>query len=185
MLFRSPRDENAQNSASSFEPVEVLISKESAGENKPEMIVSIETKAAPEAKVVGDVDGNVAPAVEKKTRPARPPRKAKTEAKSAGTEALNFEATTASIGTTETKSVEEKPAKSKPAAKSAASKPVASKAIDLSASGLQLVETKGEVVKPTVAATPKPKAPRKTAGWQKKEEAKTEAAPLVMVETQK
>ena len=207
---RRPRDENAQNSASSFEPVEVLISKESAGENKPEVkvevvttqtvatqakaentavkpevIATIETKAAPEAKVVGGVDGNVAPAVEKKTRPARPPRKAKTEAKSAGTEALNFEATTASIETTETKSVEAKPAKSKPVAKSVASKPVASKAIDLSASGLQLVETRGEVVKPTVAATPKPKAPRKTADWQKKEDAKTEAVPLVMVETQK
>lgn len=56
----------------------------------------------------------------------------------------------------------------------------------LADSGLQLVETKGElkVTTPTETVT-KPKAPRKTANWKKNQEAKSEEAPLVMVETQK
>ncbi len=38
---------------------------------------------------------------------------------------------------------------------------------------------------PPTEAAPKAKAPRKAPNWKKKEEAKPEDAPLVMIETQK
>lgn len=77
----------------------------------------------------------------------------------------------------------------KPAAPKAvkSAKPAkASKPVDLAASGLQLVETKGNVKPASITAEPaKPKAPRKAPNW-KKDAASTPAdAPLVMVETQK
>jgi ribonuclease E len=59
------------------------------------------------------------------------------------------------------------------------------KQIDLSASGLQLVETKSDMPK---AATPieteKPRAPRRAASWQKQAKEDVATEPLVMVETQ-
>ncbi len=63
-------------------------------------------------------------------------------------------------------------------------KPV--KPVDLSASGLQLVETKGDAKPAQVVAEPaKPKAPRKAPNWKKDAAAAPADAPLVMVETQK
>jgi ribonuclease E len=77
----------------------------------------------------------------------------------------------------------EKPAKTK---KAPAKKPKALKPVDLSASGLQLVETKAETKPTKTKAEPsKPKAPRKTPNWKKNEETTKVDAPLVMVETQK
>lgn len=73
---------------------------------------------------------------------------------------------------------ERKPAAKKPA------KPA--KPVDLATSGLQLVETKNEAKVTASAEEPvKPKAPRKAPNWKKSAEAKTDDAPLVMVETQK
>jgi len=76
---------------------------------------------------------------------------------------------------------EKKPAQAK-SAKTA--KPVKSKPVDLSASGLQLVETKGDakVIAPA-AQQAKPKAPRKAPNWKKDVDAAPADAPLVMVET--
>ena len=206
---RRPRDENAQNSAvASFEPVEALINKEAASDNNVLVNVPVETKATKvntdviatvETKVTelnDNIDTNSQAIVEKKTRPARPPRKAKAATKATASEALNFDATnlpdvnTASVVAIETKAievVEAKPAKSKPAAKASAKPATAKPSPSLQDSGLQLVETKGDAIQTNVPATPKPKAQRKTADWQKKDEAKadTQAAPLVMVETQK
>lgn len=60
-----------------------------------------------------------------------------------------------------------------------------SKPLDLATVGLQLVETKADAPKATVAVeTEKPKAPRKPAAWQKQAGDETPAEPLVMVETQ-
>jgi ribonuclease E len=67
-------------------------------------------------------------------------------------------------------------------------KPAEAKPVDLSASGLQLVETK-----PSTSATPEPEAapeapkPRRAAAWQQKaaEQQQPEGESLVMVETQK
>lgn len=59
------------------------------------------------------------------------------------------------------------------------------KPVDLAAVGLQLVETKADAPKATVAIeTEKPRAPRKPAAWQKKTGDEIPAEPLVMVETQ-
>jgi ribonuclease E len=82
----------------------------------------------------------------------------------------------------------------KPAKKTTARKPKAKPTktekttkVDLADTGLQLVETKAEVKSVSVKTEPtqKPKAPRKAPNWKKDEVAKTEDAPLVMVETQK
>jgi len=76
---------------------------------------------------------------------------------------------------------EKKPAQAKPAK---AAKQVKSKPVDLSASGLQLVETKGDAkVMAPVLQPSKPKAPRKAPNWKKDANATTADAPLVMVET--
>ena len=59
------------------------------------------------------------------------------------------------------------------------------KPLDLTDSGLQLVETKADAPKiELVDEAAKPKAPRRAANWQKKAEAAEGEAPLVMVETQ-
>lgn len=77
-------------------------------------------------------------------------------------------------------------AKAKAEKKPASRKPKPSKPVDLAASGLQLVETKNEAkVTISVEEPVKPKAPRKAPNWKKSAEAKTDGAPLVMVETQK
>lgn len=81
----------------------------------------------------------------------------------------------------------EKPAKTK-TAKKPVRKPVktADSTADLSQSGLQLVETKGDakIAAPALDTT-KPKAPRKAPNWKKTTESNSDEAPLVMVETQK
>jgi len=59
------------------------------------------------------------------------------------------------------------------------------KPADLAAAGLQLVETKADAAKVSVAVeAEKPRAPRKAASWQNKAQDTAAAEPLVMVETQ-
>ena len=72
------------------------------------------------------------------------------------------------------------------AAKTKAAKPkAAAKPLDLTDSGLQLVETKADAPKvEAIVEAAKPKTPRRAANWQKKAEAAEAEAPLVMVETQ-
>lgn len=85
-----------------------------------------------------------------------------------------------------TEAVAETATKAKAEKKPATRKPKAAKPVDLAASGLQLVETKGDVKAATPAAEPaKPKGPRKAPNWKKNAESKADDAPLVMVETQK
>ena len=80
-----------------------------------------------------------------------------------------------------------KAVKQKSDKKPAARKPAkVAKPIDLSASGLLLVETNNEArVKPSVEELIKPKVPRKAVNWKKETENSQQDAPLVMVETQK
>ena len=60
------------------------------------------------------------------------------------------------------------------------------KPVDLSASGLQLVETKGDTTNPAVTAAPAaPRKPRKPAAWQQKSGEQSQEEPLVIVQTQK
>ena len=97
--------------------------------------------------------------------------------------------TTTNVETTA--NVEAKP-KAKADKKPVAPKPVKSAKpaktaipVDLAASDLQLVETKGNANAASLAAEPaKPKAPRKTSNWNKNASSTTTDAPLVMVETQ-
>lgn len=59
------------------------------------------------------------------------------------------------------------------------------KPVDLATVGLQLVETKADAPKATVAVeAEKPRAPRKAAAWQKNAKDEASAEPMVMVETQ-
>lgn len=84
-----------------------------------------------------------------------------------------------SASTTKTDANKKRPAKAR--------KPKAESAVDLAAMGLHLVETsaKATAAPTNVVETPKVRAPRKAAAWQKKAETETKAEPLVMVETQK
>ena len=196
---RRPRDESVQNSTSSFEPIEVLINKENATEqNRPDVKVaqvSIETTKAEIAIIEVPTIGIEAPIVETKTAPVQAEKNVvKSEAKAAASKAkAEPKAMEDSTGNTITKSEaisEAIPAKktrsARPARKTKnGTKPTENKPVDLSASGLQLVETKEESLKEVVTAAPKVKGPRKTADWQKNQEASVETTPLVMVETQK
>jgi ribonuclease E len=66
-----------------------------------------------------------------------------------------------------------------------ARKPKAPKSVDLTGSGLQLVETKAETKAEKTPEPPKPRGPRKSATWQKKSEKSGGDEPMVMIETQK
>lgn len=60
------------------------------------------------------------------------------------------------------------------------------KPVDLAASGLQLVETKGEAIKVEKSADPaRTNKPRKAAAWQQKKDQQSQEEPLVIVQTQK
>ncbi|HEY0562028.1 MAG TPA: ribonuclease E/G, partial [Methylophilus sp.] len=111
----------------------------------------------------------------------RPPRKQK--------EAKPAEAVTTQIETVETNAdamQQEVPAKADKKRPARKPKAKAAPKADLADSGLQLVETKAETkAKATEPVAAKPKAPRKAPNWKKDEAASSEAAPLVMVETQK
>ncbi len=111
---------------------------------------------------------------------AKAPSKAKKPAKApTAVEAIEIVATTPKA---EAPAKAEAAQKAKAEKKPAAKKPA--KPVDLAASGLQLVETKGDAKPAKVAAAPaKPKAPRKAPNWKKDATTAPADAPLVMVET--
>ena len=118
---------------------------------------------------------------------AKSETKAKAEPESTSEKSANDKSdSTVKTETTATEKPAKAKAEKKPAArKSAKAKTAEAKPVDLSASGLQLVETKGEAKAAVTPAEPaKPRAPRKAPNWKKDTESKEEA-PLVMVETQK
>ncbi len=112
------------------------------------------------------------------TKPAKPARAEKTEA-AAPVEAPAAPA--AEPAESETVDKAEKKARAPRRRKPAEEKPV-----DLAASGLQLVETKGEAIKVEAAPAPAaPRKPRKPAAWQQKGAEQQQEEPLVIVQTQK
>ena len=185
---RRPRDEankdNLQSTATTTEAVT------SSAETIAEVTQApVETKAAEVEVVATAQEATNPPATEGKTAAKKPSnRKSQNKPKTnvEATETVTTIETTVSVPATETVQAEApKAEKKKPARKPAKSK-AAELSTNLADNGLQLVETKGDLKEELPAATPaKPKGPRKTANWKKTQEASTEDAPLVMVETQK
>lgn len=192
---REPRDPNAATPA--FVPNDVVVDNTPiiVQVAAPEPIVQIETvqeKTVQEKETLAQKPASSkAPAAKTASNKAEPKTKAKPELKSEAAIEANAETAT-KVGAANTTAVPEKPAKAKAEKKPATRKPAKtakatdSKPLDLSASGLQLVETKGDVkITPPVAEEPKPRAARKAPNWKKDAESKNDDAPLVMVETQK
>lgn len=189
---RRPRDEaNMQSVAAPT--VDVASAPETSAEVAQ---TPVEAKAT-QVEVMVTAQEASSPAVineSAKSKPAtkKPSNKKATEKKQqmtkASAESAEAVTTVETVAKTDEPAQTEKTAKAekkKPARKPARAK-TADLAANLSDSGLQLVETKGELKAELPAAAPaKPKAPRKTANWKKNQEASTEEAPLVMVETQK
>jgi ribonuclease E len=187
---RRPRDEaNKDNMQSAASTEAVTNASETSTEVTP-----AETKAT-QAEVVTTATEASSPAVAKESAESKPTAKKPSNKKAAVKKQDAAKASSESAETVakvETVAITDEPAQAEKTAKAEkkkpARKPAKAKTPDLTAnladSGLQLVETKGELKAelPTVA---KPKAPRKTANWNKNQEASTEEAPLVMVETQK
>ena len=128
------------------------------------------------------------PVVEKVAKAPKSAPKAKAEKAAKSTAAVVETATVVETapkteGTPKAKT-EKKPAAPKTVKPSKPTK--TAKPVDLAASGLQLVETKGNA-KPALAAAEaaKPKTPRKAPNWKKDDTSAPADAPLVMVETQK
>ena len=195
---RRPRDEVLQNSVSSFEPVEVLIIKENAITNNNSVKVEQVINETPETLTVENNTPNIEVIVaDNKVIPVKPEKNSvkpetKTTTPKNKAEKANSEVMPSATAGTETDSANKTTAskKARPARTPRKTKADAntkeSKTLDLNASGLELVETKGETVQSIVASAPKAKGPRKTADWQKKQGVATdEVSPLVMVETQK
>ncbi len=160
------RDENRDPNAAT----PAFVPNDATVDNTP-IIVQV---AAPEAN-------------EPVTKPPKATSKVKAEPKAEKTQPAQKSEPVLIETATTPEATPEKTVKAKADKKPAARKPAkAAKPVDLAASGLQLVETKGDtkatvqVVEPT-----KPKAPRKAPNWKKDAESKKDDAPLVMVETQK
>jgi len=192
---REPRDPNAATPA--FVPNDVVVDNTPiiVQVAAPEPIVQIETvqeKTVQEKETQAQKPASSkAPAAKTASNKAEPKTKAKPELKSEAVTEANAEIAT-KVDAANTTAVPEKPVKAKAEKKPATRKPAKtakatdSKPLDLSASGLQLVETKGDVkITPPVAEEPKPRAARKAPNWKKDAESKNDDAPLVMVETQK
>ncbi len=208
---RGPRNESAQREnvqsqvQVSADNAEVAVSKEAMEISKPPVTAIVATnKPAVETAPV-EVTLAAQPAIEAKIETSKPeaaPKTAKAakEPKGKPAETAEVEAKTVETQVVETQVVETKSAETKaePAETVAAEKadkkartprrrkPAEDKPVDLAASGLQLVETKGEAIKvekaPEAAAKPKP---RKPAAWQQKGSEQTQEEPLVIVQTQK
>lgn len=192
---RRPRDEvnkdNVLSPAATTETVELPV--ETIAEVAQ---ASAETKTAQVEVVATAQEATSAPVTDGKTTAKKPSNKKSADKKSADKKnsapKVNVEATetVTTVETTVTASEPTQAEASKVEKKKPARKPAKAKAADISAnladSGLQLVETKGELkVEAPASAPAKPKAPRKTANWKKDQAAAGEDAPLVMVETQK
>ncbi|PKO26032.1 MAG: ribonuclease E/G [Betaproteobacteria bacterium HGW-Betaproteobacteria-8] len=203
---RGPRGENAQRenvqqqaqatassaeAAASKEAIEVtkapvtapaaeIVTSKAVAEAAP-VEVTLTAQPAIEAKVEAAPKA-AKPAKEEKAKPAET-----TEVKTKAVETKAVE--TKSSAETKTEAVEA-PVAEKAEKKSRAPrrrKPAEDKPVDLTASGLQLVETKGEPVKVEKAAEATPAKPktRKPAAWQQKGTEQAQEEPLVIVQTQK
>lgn len=182
---RRPRDEGNKDNAQSTATTETLTSPAEAITEVTQ--APVETKATQVEVVATAQEATITPATDSKASAKKPSNRKsqnKPKTKVEATETVTTIETT--VSATETAQAEAPKAEKKKPAR----KPAKSKAADLSANladnGLQLVETKGELKAELPVAPPaKPKGPRKTANWKKTQEATTEDAPLVMVETQK
>ena len=189
---RRPRDETNMQSVAAA-PTEAAAS---APETSAEVAqIPAETKVTQVEVMVTALETS-SPAVVNESAESKPATK-KPSNKKATDKKQSVKAdtvTTEAITPVETVVKTDEPAQAEKTAKAEkkkpARKPAKAKTADITAnladSGLQLVETKGELKAELPAAVPaKPKAPRKTANWKKNQDASTEEAPLVMVETQK
>ena len=187
---RRPRDEANKDNVQSPVTAETVASPVEAVAEAVQ--APVETKAA-QVEVVTTTQEAPAPAAKAEGKPKKPSDKKPADKKQRAAKANTETADTMTTVETVTPASEEPAQTEKPAKtekKKPARKPAKTKTADVSAnladSGLQLVETKGELKVDAPAAAPaKPKAPRKTANWKKNQEATAEEAPLVMVETQK
>lgn len=191
---RRPRDEankdNVQASANAETAASPTVETAAQAVQAP-----VETKAAAVEAVATSTETTNAPvakpSAEEKSADKKPgdkkPANKKQRAPKANAEAAEAATAVETVATANTSAQAEAPAKAekkKPARKPAKAK--ADLGANLADSGLQLVETKGELKVEVPAAAPaKAKAPRKAANWKKNQEASAEEAPLVMVETQK
>ncbi|OZA06878.1 MAG: ribonuclease E/G [Methylophilaceae bacterium 17-44-8] len=183
---RRPRDEAGQEIAVANEVVD-------GNEQSATAITNGETT---EANVVSTPVQNVETVIQAETQKPAPKKQRPAKSDNVATTPEQDEGSAVVVATAESTQPE---ASEKPAKKRTARKPTKAKKADvekaeatssvtvsLADTGLQLVETKGEL-KASLASdsAPKAKAPRKAANWKKNKEAATEDAPLVMVETQK
>lgn len=151
---------------------------------KPERVKPAAETAVKKADAIVETSAETKPEIvtekTEATKPAKPPRAEKTEA-AAPVEAPAPAAPAAEPAEFETADKAEKKARAPRRRKPAEEKPV-----DLAASGLQLVETKGEAIKVEAAPAPAaPRKPRKPAAWQQKGAEQSQEEPLVIVQTQK
>lgn len=191
---RRPRDEANKDSVQSIAAATETVANTSEASTEVAQ-TPVETKAITQVEVVVAAPEASTPAkesTESKSTARKPSNKKAAEKKQqsakAGAESAEVITTVETVAKTEEPAQAEKTVKAEK--KKPARKPAKTKAADLTAdladSGLQLVETKGELKAEMPSAAPaKPKAPRKTANWKKNQETSTEEAPLVMVETQK
>jgi ribonuclease E len=171
------------NDASQADAPPVIVNIEAPAETAPVAAPAMTAEAAPKAPA--EKAKKPAKSAANKANKAAPQASANAEAP-ASNEAPAIEIVTTQVASPSSET-EAAPSKAK-AGKKPSRKPKAEKAapaLDLSAAGLQLVETKGDAKVATPAAAPKPKAPRKAPNWKKESEANATDAPLVMVETQK
>jgi ribonuclease E len=151
-------------------PLEVTVSSEPAIITKTEPVAAEPAKATPKVeKPAKPAKSSESAISETSTATAKPEAESKTETQASPTEQA-------------AEGKAEKKARAPRRRKAADEKPV-----DLAATGLQLVETKGEAIK--VEKTPEPAAraakPRKAAAWQQKKDQQSQEEPLVIVQTQK
>ncbi|CAG0965304.1 Ribonuclease E [Methylophilaceae bacterium] len=139
-----------------------------------EPTVTTQPETAAKVEPVSEIQ-TAAPSAEPADRkPAKAPKQEKTVA----AESANAQ----EVVTEAAEKTEKKPRAPRRRKPDAEAKPV-----DLAASGLQLVETKGEAIKVEVTAAEPAAArkPRKSAAWQQKGKDQSQEEPLVIVQTQK
>ena len=162
---RGPRGENKQRDEQRVSPI-----PSAPTANETNRVV-----AEPRAGKMVEPGMEAAPSMPEVKTEAHPKTASATEKKAPKTPKTEVAVDTKEAG------ADKKPRASRSRKPTAKAKPV-----DLSASGLQLVETKSKPVK--AEATPEPKAaraPRKPAAWQKKSAETPKDEPLVIVQTQK
>jgi len=133
-----------------------------------------------DVSVVETISENTAPAVEaitSKTAKANSRKPKVAKAPSVKNGVANETTSAVTVETTPTKADNKRPARPR--------KPKAeAKSVDLTATGLQLVETKADAPREAAVEEVKLKAPRRAANWQKSTKLSANTEPLVIVETQ-